>query len=245
MLVAGSVQASSSREGTVFDKEALKFDRFAQNDRGFQAYNNFDLTGTNLRDLDGVDLQTCSANCQADAQCKAFSFDRWKGQCALKQEPGTFRFDPRSTSGIPSDSPTPSSATEATVMECFPGKDFKDADAYASNSSPSFGACAESALVIELSRFIDVLLLETREKNRSVLVPKTINDLQRLADDIVEITATFNLSRSELVLYGYSWGAPVVAQAVASGKVMLRRRPGFGFFAAENSVRHPDQPRRA
>jgi pimeloyl-ACP methyl ester carboxylesterase len=78
---------------------------------------------------------------------------------------------------------------------------------------------SEDSLITELTTFINVLLVETREKNHSVLAPNTVHDLDRMSDDVREIVEALKIQAADLVLYGYSWGAVIAAHSVTSGKV--------------------------
>jgi pimeloyl-ACP methyl ester carboxylesterase len=76
---------------------------------------------------------------------------------------------------------------------------------------------ASHPLAKELSRDLHVLIVESREKNNSVLNPATRNDLRRLALDVLEITRHYCLMDAELVIYGYSWGSLIAASVVTLG----------------------------
>lgn len=76
---------------------------------------------------------------------------------------------------------------------------------------------ASHPLAKELNRDLNVVIIESREKNNSVLNPATRNDLRRLALDVVEVTRHYSLRDTELVIYGYSWGSLIAASVVANG----------------------------
>jgi invasion protein IalB len=84
----------------------------------FQNYDNYDLTGPVNRMLKEVELQACSDACRSDNDCQAFSYNKWKRQCSLKHAAGSFRFEPRSVSGLAESSPAPPSSKRSVVMEC-------------------------------------------------------------------------------------------------------------------------------
>src|ERR1700722_20916815 len=69
------------------------------------AYDNFDLTGSDLRSLPNADLRTCSAACQADDRCRALSYNKWTQRCSLKAAVGRLRFEPSSLAAA--SGPTP------------------------------------------------------------------------------------------------------------------------------------------
>jgi hypothetical protein len=58
-----------------------KLERVAQNRGELQAYDNYDLTGSSLRGLSGLDLQQCLVACQSGNKCEAYSFDKLNKQC--------------------------------------------------------------------------------------------------------------------------------------------------------------------
>jgi hypothetical protein len=93
--------------------------RLAQSRPQLQAYDNYDLTGPEIRSLPEVELPACAAACQSENQCQAFSYDKWRRRCSLRQAAGSFRFEPRAVSGIGAGSPPPVSS-QPFVMECFP-----------------------------------------------------------------------------------------------------------------------------
>ena len=76
---------------------------------------------------------------------------------------------------------------------------------------------ASHPLAKELNRDLHAVIVESREKNSSVLNPATRNDLRRLALDVLEITQHYCLLETELVIYGYSWGSLIAASVVAHG----------------------------
>lgn len=106
LMFAGAIAAEPDRSSTYQAHHSVNgmFDQLAENRPPLQAYENYDLTGPNSRTLPGVDLQACSAACQADGQCQAFSYDKWRQECFLKETIGSFRFEPRSVSGIAANS---------------------------------------------------------------------------------------------------------------------------------------------
>jgi len=112
-----------------------------QTSSAFQAYDNYDLTGSNVRSLSGVDLQGCSAACQTEGQCKAFSFDKWKRQCSLKAKIGLMRFEPSSVSGISGALPQTSSAP--WELRRIRGQTFT-ANRFRSETLQSYGECEHS-----------------------------------------------------------------------------------------------------
>jgi hypothetical protein len=146
MLIAMSVGAGAAPlHGDARPDAPLrdKLLRLAQTRSPPQPYGNYDLTGPERRRLNDGDLQSCIDACQSDGQCTAFSYNKWSAICSLKESTGSFRFDPRAVSGFAGTVESPSLADSATVMECFPGKNFSDA-AGAPDADVSFEQCETS-----------------------------------------------------------------------------------------------------
>jgi hypothetical protein len=118
-------------------------ERIEPKEPGIQAYDNYDLTGADLRNLTSIDLRACLAACQSDSSCRSFSYDKWKQQCFLKQASGTFRFDASMASGLPQNSATPPTSTESIVMECSQATTFPG-DGYSSTTTTSFKECEQT-----------------------------------------------------------------------------------------------------
>jgi hypothetical protein len=112
----------------------------AQSRPELQAYDNYDLTGPEIRSLRGLELPACAVACQSESKCQAFSYDKWYRLCSLKQSVGSFRFEPRSTSGIAIGSAFPTISNEPIVMECFPGTNVSQ-EPYQSVMGLSFDQC--------------------------------------------------------------------------------------------------------
>jgi pimeloyl-ACP methyl ester carboxylesterase len=81
---------------------------------------------------------------------------------------------------------------------------------------------ASHPLAKELIRHLHVVIIESREKHKSILNAATRNDLRRLALDVLEIARHYSLVDAELAIYGYSWGSLIAASVVAHG--LLRPR---------------------
>jgi PAN domain/HdeA/HdeB family len=73
----------------------------------FNAYDNFDMFGGDLRKIPKIELKACIAACGADRECRAYSFDRWNRYCYLKSTANALTFDPSSTTGLRADSDNP------------------------------------------------------------------------------------------------------------------------------------------
>jgi len=108
-----------------------------------QAYDNYDLTGPDISVQANSDLKACLALCQAEPKCQAFSFNKWKKECALKSASGLLRFDARSVFGLPASSAVPAEANGEFKMETLPDTRLLGA-AFKSTSASSFGRCSST-----------------------------------------------------------------------------------------------------
>jgi PDZ domain/PAN domain len=105
---------------------------------GLQAYDNYDLTGAELRNQPSSDLPTCQAACQSESHCQAYSFNKWTRQCSLKATPGLLRFDPSSIAGIAG---APPGASDAPFeIRRFTERNFISND-FRSEAAPSYDRC--------------------------------------------------------------------------------------------------------
>lgn len=103
----------------------------AARDAEYRRYDNRDVDGGDIATFKDVDaVQACESRCSKNAQCRAYSFDRWNHYCFLKSQIGELRLDPRSTTGVRADIPAPPSARREIKMEhhrgrAFPGPGYK------------------------------------------------------------------------------------------------------------------------
>lgn len=108
----------------------------------YKIYPNLDLRGGDYDVLRKSDLQRCVATCQANAQCRAYTFDKWNGFCFLKAEIKTLRLNPRSVTGVAQSAGEPPRANTKPDMERYRGKSFRGAG-YRSHRA-SYDACEKS-----------------------------------------------------------------------------------------------------
>ena len=106
--------------------------------QGLQAYDNYDLIGTELRGLPNTNLQTCSAACQSDNRCQAFSYNKWTQQCSLKATIGRLRFEPSSLAGV--SGPMPATADLPWEIMSLQGQSFNGTP-YSSPTTPTYDQC--------------------------------------------------------------------------------------------------------
>lgn len=77
--------------------------------RQFVTRSNWDLIGKDLKSIVGVDANECKESCAADANCVAYTADRWNRRCFLKERAVALRFEPKATSGWREDLSPPQS----------------------------------------------------------------------------------------------------------------------------------------
>lgn len=105
----------------------------------YKTYENRDINSNDIGVLRNVDLSTCISKCRHDAQCRAYSFDRWNGFCFLKSKIGPLVIEPRSVTGVRDDVPAPPMSAAPITMQRYRGKAFPGA-AYRSIST-GFAGC--------------------------------------------------------------------------------------------------------
>lgn len=78
---------------------------------GFNVTVGFDMVGGDIASPDfmirDIDAGSCHARCQATNGCIAYSYDKWKRSCYLKDKLVALTFDPRSDTGIRRDQSVP------------------------------------------------------------------------------------------------------------------------------------------
>lgn len=93
----------------------------------FRSYQNRDLDGGDIAKLRDVGAENeCADACRRNAQCRAYSFDKWNRYCFLKSSVSALRLDPRSITGVRGDLPAPPAASAAIRMERHRGRSFPD-----------------------------------------------------------------------------------------------------------------------
>lgn len=142
-LFVSDLHAGSIREPKSTSPHVVGVMRFAQNRPDLISYDNYDLLGSDLRSLKNVDLKKCSAACQADGECQAFSFNKWDHQCTLKKTLTSRRFEPSSVSGVAVNASLPPEANLPWSMQRFLGKNFSNfsANAFRSENGASYEQC--------------------------------------------------------------------------------------------------------
>ena len=124
----------------IYQRSSSKFTAVAQNRAPLQDYDNYDLTGPDLRILQGIDLQACSTACRVDNQCEAYSFDKWHSRCSLKVTPGSLRFEPSSIAGLGPNATLPRESNAPWSMQRLRGRSFSTTTSR-SEKMPTYDQC--------------------------------------------------------------------------------------------------------
>ncbi|MCE7742308.1 MAG: hypothetical protein GOP50_07585 [Candidatus Heimdallarchaeota archaeon] len=73
-------------------------------------------------------------------------------------------------------------------------------------------------VLLEAMIYFDVVYFESREKDSSVLNKKTKNTLDRVSEDVIDVINHLNLDEKKLIPLASSWGAILLADALAKKK---------------------------
>jgi hypothetical protein len=106
-------------------------------------FNNYDLIGTDMRQLRNSSEGECTNACETQPTCRGYSFDKWNGWCFLKSVVNSMRLDPQDTSGLKKLSDKPSMSTAAKGMERYRNKGFSTKDAYRLDLNSAFDECEQ------------------------------------------------------------------------------------------------------
>jgi hypothetical protein len=121
----GTVAAPLKKEAA---KSVAKVRAAAQISVGsrFRLRKNRDVYGHDITRTPGVSLDQCAKECEANAKCKGFGFDRWNGWCFLKDSmPGSV-LDPASIIGVKANVEFPLVSKVLPNMYRLRGKRFED-----------------------------------------------------------------------------------------------------------------------
>jgi len=73
-------------------------------------------------------------------------------------------------------------------------------------------------VLLEAMKYFDIVYFESREKHSSILNWKTKNTLDRISEDLADVVENLNLDEKKLVPLASSWGAILLADALAANK---------------------------
>jgi invasion protein IalB len=110
----------------------------------YRRYDNRDLWGGDigpfLKEIEAEN--TCASACRNNAQCRAYSFDKWRHACYLKANVAdlVLTLDPASVVGIRADIADPKLAITAALIERVPGRRFTG-DLYKETSVTAADKC--------------------------------------------------------------------------------------------------------
>src|SRR5262249_18956183 len=90
----------------------------------FANYDNYDLVGRDIRQINQISIGECASACVRTAQCIGYSFDKWNRHCFLKASAGVFRLEPNSISGLRPGAARPAMASTAVTMQRYRNKAF-------------------------------------------------------------------------------------------------------------------------
>src|SRR5258708_9830268 len=88
-------------------------------------------------------MSNCVAACSRNADCKAYTFDKWNHACYLKATFTTLQAEPKSDSGVRKPHKRPDTAPEATRACRYPNSIFTG-DVINSRPLVSVKACKDS-----------------------------------------------------------------------------------------------------
>jgi tetratricopeptide (TPR) repeat protein len=106
----------------------------------FKHFANTDFVGTLLSKTAAGSAGACDKQCNANAECEAFSFNVWNAVCFLKKDVTAQLLEPGSISGLPASASRPPKSKVAITMARYRGKNFSDKE-YSSDVERSMEAC--------------------------------------------------------------------------------------------------------
>ncbi len=109
----------------------------------FKTYDNFDLPMGDLRRLERIELSKCSAACESDRDCHAYSYDKWNKWCFLKSKPTKLTLEPGSISAIRKNVNDPAQSDANIRIEPRASKAFEGSH-YRTATVPSAEHCEQS-----------------------------------------------------------------------------------------------------
>jgi Domain of unknown function (DUF4189)/PAN domain len=87
-------------------------------------FDNYALTGPEYRSVRADDAAQCVAACTSDPQCGASDINKWSGECSLKHDGASFRFDPRFISATVRPSGSMPLAEQPMELRCLTNANF-------------------------------------------------------------------------------------------------------------------------
>lgn len=123
-------------------------------ERRYKLRRNRDMVGNDIMfgdrpGIPGIDIAACAARCDENAQCKAFSFDRWHGWCFLKTAIVPSNMNPSATIGVKLPGEIPNRIKDDQVdarMQRINGRLFFDRAAEPIREADSYEACSNRCM---------------------------------------------------------------------------------------------------
>jgi WD40 repeat protein len=112
----------------------------------FMTRDNRDIYGQDISSPEGPigfaasDINVCAVRCDSMPACKAFSFDRWRGRCYLKNNLATSILDPRSTIAVKKPIELPNVSSSPYQIEILRNRRVVD-EPFARRRTSNFQAC--------------------------------------------------------------------------------------------------------
>jgi hypothetical protein len=106
----------------------------------FKTYDNWDISGADLRTVKRVDHAKCVAACRSDERCRAYSYDKWNRWCFLKSGIGSLLLDPSSSTGVRGATGEPAVSELAPRLDRRSAKKFSGQE-YRTAAGPSAESC--------------------------------------------------------------------------------------------------------
>jgi hypothetical protein len=73
----------------------------------FTVYPNFDMMGGDYFNEKDMSREACVSKCESESQCVAYTYDKWKKHCSLKNAIQIVSLEPKGDTGVRSDQKTP------------------------------------------------------------------------------------------------------------------------------------------
>ena len=110
--------------------------------RGFARHDHFASEGLDLRKIELVGLEACASECQSEARCNVYSYDKWNRMCFLKTGSSVLFFDAQYVTGVARDVSAPPLSTKPIDMQRYRGKAIPEGS-YGTRPAQSFEVCED------------------------------------------------------------------------------------------------------
>lgn len=110
--------------------------------RGFARHDHFASEGSDLRTVELVGLEACASECQSEARCNVYSYDKWNRMCFLKPGSSVLRLDAQYVTGVARDVPAPPLSTKPVDMQRYRGKAIPEGS-FGTRPAQTFEVCED------------------------------------------------------------------------------------------------------